>query len=211
MEALKQSDFSPSDRIFRWWTISILAVNITISVLILLFLTIGLGKVKETGGLMDMLILFYGMVREAGGIAGAIYLLIFGSNVFLLGRILYHKCKTKQLDEKLAVRAVMSNITIKSWMVLIILTDIAAIVFPILTMYLRHPGTEGSHAAMAGEVYASGDSHSSIEQWLYFCVFLWTLIFTSNTLLLFRGLSHKCDRHEQKPEDLNWLNMPAQA
>ena len=66
MEAPKQSNFSPSYRIFKWWTISTLAVNIAISALILLFLTVGLGKVRETGGLMDMLILFYYMVREAG-------------------------------------------------------------------------------------------------------------------------------------------------
>ncbi|MHC4735488.1 MAG: hypothetical protein ACYTDW_13680 [Planctomycetota bacterium] len=205
MEAPKQSDFSPSDRIFKWWTIITLAVNIAISALIFSFLTVGLGKVRETRGLMDMLILFYHMVREAGGIIGAIYLLIFGSNAVLLGRILY--------DEKVAVRAVMLDIGIKSWTVLIILIDIAAIVFPFLTMVLRHPGTEGSHAAMAGEVYSDGTSSSGLtaDTLLYLCIFLWTLIFTSNTLLLFRSLCHKCDRRQPKPEDLHWLNMPAQA
>jgi hypothetical protein len=210
METSGQFDYSPADRILKWWTISTLAVNTAISALILLFLTVGLGKVRETGGLTDMLLLFYGMVREAGGIAGIIYLLILGSNAVLLGRILYHRCKSRHFDEKLTVRAVMSNIAIKSWTVLILLIDFAAIVFPILTMYLRHPGTEGSHAVMAGEIYASGGSHSSIEQWLYFCVFLWTLTFTSNTLLLFRGLFHKC-RREQEPQYLHLLNMPAQA
>lgn len=209
METSGQIEYSPTDRIFKWWTISTLAVNTTISALILLFLTVGPGKVRETGGLTDMLILFYGMVREAGGIAGAIYLLIFGSNAVLLGRILYHRCRSRQFDEKLTVRAVMSNIGIKSWTVLIILINIAAIVFPLLTMYLRRPDV--SDAAISGEVYASGGSHSSIEQWLYFCVFLWTLTFTSNTLLLFRGLFHKCDRHKQKPQYLHLLNMPAQA
>lgn len=194
MEAPKQIDFSPSDRIFRWWTIITLAVNIAISALIFLFLTIGLGKVKETGGLMDMLILFYGMVREGGGIVGAIYLLIFGSNAFLLGRILYHKCKTRNLDEKIAVRPVMSNIAIKSWTVLILLIDIAAIVFPILTMVLRR--SDVSYATTHGEVYTAGGSSSSIDQCLHFCVFLWVLIFTSNTLLLFRALFHKCDSSE---------------
>jgi hypothetical protein len=73
--------------------------------------------------------------------------------------------------------------------------DIAAIVFPILTMYIRR--SEVSYAEMHGEVYTSGGSSSSIDQWLYFCVFLWTLIFASNTLLLFRSLFHKCDRQEQ--------------
>lgn len=147
---------------------------------------------------MDMLILFYYMVREAGGIIGAIYLLIFGSNAVLLGRILYHKCKPKQFEEKVVVRAVMSNIGIKSWTVLILLIDIAAIVFPFLTMVLRHPGTEGSHAAMAGEVYSDGRSSSGFtaDTLLYFCVFLWTIIFASNTLLLIRSLFHKCDRGE---------------
>ncbi len=211
METSGQIDFSPADRIFKWWTISTLAVNTTISALILLFLTVGLGKVRETGGLTDMLLLFYYMVREAGGIAGAIYLLIFGSNAVLLGRILYHRCKPRQLEEKIAVRTVMSNIAIKSWTVFILLIDVAAIVFPFLTMFLRHLGKEGSHAAMAGEVYASGGSSSSIEQWLYFCIFLWTLIFTSNTLLLFRSLFHKCDRQEPKAADLNLLNMSVQA
>jgi hypothetical protein len=194
LEALKQGVFSPSDRIFEWWTIITLAVNIAISALIFLFFTVGLGKVRETGTIADMLLLFYYMAREAGGIAGAIYLLIFGSNAVLFGRILYHKCKFKQLDEKAAVRAVMLDLGIKLWMVLIILVDIAAIVLPFLTMYLRHPGTEGSHAAAAGELYASGGSRSTAGQWLYFCVFLWALIFTSNTLLLFRSLFHKCER-----------------
>jgi len=108
-----------------------------------------------------------------------------------------------------AFRAFMSDTAIKSWTVLIVLTDIAAIVFPILTMYLRRPDV--SDAAMSGEVYTAGGSVSSIDQWLYFCVFLWTVIFTSNTLLLFRSLFHKCDRRQPKPEDLYWLNMPAQA
>ncbi|NIP23053.1 MAG: hypothetical protein GWN67_27170 [Phycisphaerae bacterium] len=195
MEAPKQIDFSPSDRIFKLWTIITLAVNITISALILLFLTVGLGKVKETRGLMDMFILFYHMVREAGGIVGAIYLLIFGSNAVLLGRVLYHKCKTKQIDGKLAVRTVMSNIAIKSWIVLILLIDIAAIVFPILTMALRR--SDVSHARTHGEVYTAGGSSSSIDQWLHFCVFFWVLIFTSNALLLFRSLFHKCEKPEQ--------------
>jgi len=195
MDALKQSDLSPTDRIFKWWTIITLVVNIAVSALILLFLTVGPGKVKETGGLMDMYILFYHMVREGGGIVGAVYLIIFSSNAVLLGRLLYHKCKPRKLDEKVAVRTVMSNITIKSWTVLILLMDIAAIVFPILTMYLRRPDV--SDAAMSVEVYTAGGSSSSIDQWLHFCVFLWVLFFTSNTLLLFRSLFHKCDRQEQ--------------
>jgi hypothetical protein len=209
MEAPTQIDLSPSARVFKWWTMITLAVNIAISALILLFLTVGPVKVKETGGLMDMYILFYHMVREGGGIVGSVYLLIFGSNAVLLGRILYHKCKTRQLGEKLSARAVMSNIGIKSWTVLILLIDIAAIIFPILTMYLRRPDV--SDAAISGEVYTSGGSSSSTDQWLHFCVFLWTLIFTSNTLLLFRSLFHKCNRRESKPEDLHWLNMQAQA
>lgn len=194
MGARGQSIFSPSERIYKWWITSTLAVNAAISALIFLFLTVGLGKVRETGTIADMLLLFYYMVREGGGLIGAIYLLIFGSNAVLLGRILYHKCKTKQLEEKGAVRATMSHIGIKLWTVLIILVDIAAIVLPFLTMYLRHPGTEGSHAAAAGELYASGGSRSTADQLLYFCVFLWTLIFTSNTLLLLRSLFHKCER-----------------
>jgi hypothetical protein len=91
MEAPGQSFFSPSERIFKWWITATLAVNVAISALIFLFLTVGVGKVRETGIIADMLLLFYHMVREAGGIAGAIYLLIFGSNAVLLGRILYHK------------------------------------------------------------------------------------------------------------------------
>jgi len=30
MEVLKQSDFSPSDRIFKWWTIITLATDVAI-------------------------------------------------------------------------------------------------------------------------------------------------------------------------------------
>jgi len=151
------------------------------------------------------------MVREAGGIIGAIYLLIFGSNAVLLGRILYHKCKPNQLEEKVAVRAVMLDIGIKSWTVLILLTDIAAIVFPILTMYLRQPDV--SYAEMHREVYPLAHQPSGLtaDTLLYFCVFLWTLIFTSNTILLFRSLCHKCDKREPKAAGLNLLNMPAQA
>ncbi|MHC4692963.1 MAG: hypothetical protein ACYS67_09485 [Planctomycetota bacterium] len=194
METSGQIYFSPSDRIFKWWTVSTLGVNVAITALILLFLTIGLGKVKEIGGVMDMLIFFYHMVKEGGGIVGAIYLLIFGSNAVLLGRVLYHKCKTRQLDEKPAVRTVISNIAIKSWTVFILLINIAAIVFPILTMILRR--SDVSYATTHGEIYTAGGSRSTVDQWLYFCVFLWTLIFISNTLLLFRSLVHKCDRKE---------------
>jgi len=136
-------------------------------------------------------------------------LVVFASNAYLLGRILYHKCKPRKLDEKVAVRTVMSNIAIKLWTVLIILVDIAAIVFPLLTVHLRRPDV--SDTTMSGEVYTAGGSSSSIDQWLRFCVFLWTLIFTSNTLLLFRSLFRKCDVPEHKTADLNLLNMPAQA
>jgi putative copper export protein len=123
-------------------------------------------------------------------------LIVFASNAFLLGRSLYHKCgKPKQLEEQVTVRANRLDWGIKVWTVLIILVDISAVVFPFLTMYLRGPDV--SDAAMSGEVYTSDGSSSSIDQWLYFCVFLWTLIFTSNTLLLFRSLVHKCDKPEQ--------------
>jgi hypothetical protein len=132
--------------------------------------------------LTDMLS-FASLLARGSGIG----LVIFTSNAFLLGRILY-------LDEKVAVRTIMLDIGIKSWTVLIILMNIAAIVFPILTMYLRRPDV--SDAAMSGEVYTVDGLSSSIDQWLYVCVFLWMLIFTSNTLLLLRNLFHKCDRGE---------------
>jgi hypothetical protein len=189
MEALKQGDLSPNDRIFKWWTIITLVTDVGIFV----FACIPIWPLFK--GVLgsrpaEMLSFASALARGCG-----INLVVFASNAYLLGRFLYHKCKTRQLEEKLAVRTVMSNIAIKSWIVLIILIDIAAIIFPILTMYLRR--TDVSDAAMAGEVYASSGSSSSIDQWLYFCVFLWTLIFTSNTLLLFRGLFHKCGGQEQ--------------
>jgi hypothetical protein len=139
-------------------------------------------------------------------------LAVFASNAYLLGRSFYHKCKPKQLEEKVAVRAAILEIGIKVWTVLIMLINVAAIVFPILTMYLRRPDV--SYAEMHEEVYypaAGSSSGLTADKWLYFCVFLWTLIFTSNTLLLFRSLCHKCDRREPKAADLNLLNMPAQA
>jgi hypothetical protein len=123
-------------------------------------------------------------------------LVIFASNTYLLGRILYHKCKPKQLEEKVAVRAVMLDIGIKSWTVLIILMNIAAIVFPILTMVLRRPDV--SYAEIHEEVYPATGSSSGLtaDDLLYVCVFLWTIIFASNTVLLIRNLFHKCDRGE---------------
>ena len=190
MEAPKQSDFSPSDGIFKWWTIITLVTDVGIFVFACLPIW-PLFKGVFGSRLTEMLSFASTLARGCG-----IGLVVFASNAYLLGRVLYHKCKTKQLDEKPAFRTVMSNIAIKSWTVLILLIDIAAIVFPFLTMYLRHPGTEGSHAAAAGELYASGGSRSTTDQLLHFCVFLWTLIFTSNTLLLFRSLFHKCDGNE---------------
>ncbi|MHC4728560.1 MAG: hypothetical protein ACYS17_15170 [Planctomycetota bacterium] len=139
--------------------------------------------------LTDMLS-FASLLARGSGIG----LVLFASNAYLLGRMLYHKCKPKQLEEKVAVRAVMSEIGIKVWTVLIISMNIAAIVFPFLTMVLRRPDV--SDAAMSGEVYTADGLSTSKDQWLYVCVFLWALIFTSNTLLLFRSLFHKCDRGE---------------
>ncbi len=191
MEALKQSDLSPSDRIFKWWTIITLVTDVGIFVFACLPIW-PLFKGVFGSRLTEMLSFASTLARGCG-----IGLVVFASNAYLLGRVLYHKCKTKQLDEKPAFRTVMSNIAIKSWTVLILLIDIAAIVFPFLTMYLRHPGTEGSHASAAGELYASGGPRSTADQLLYFCVFLWTLIFTSNTLLLLRSLVHKWDKPEQ--------------
>jgi len=203
MEAPKQSDFSPSEGIFKWLTIITLVTDVGIFVFACLPIW-PLFKSVLGASLTEMLSFASYLARGCG-----IGLVVFASNAYLLGRILYHKCKPKQLEEKVAVRAVMSNIGIKSWTVLILLIDVAAIVFPILTMYLRRPDV--SDAAMSGEVYTSGGSSSTVDQWLYFCVFLWTLIFTSNTLLLFRSLCHKCDKREPKAADLNLLNMPAQA
>ena len=188
MEAPKQSDFSPSGRIFKWWIIITLVTDVGI----LVFACLPIWPLFESvlGASMTDMLSFASLLARGSGIG----LVIFASNAYLLGRILYHKCKPKQLDEKVAVRTIMSDTGIKVWTVFIILTDFAAIVFPILTMVLRRPDV--SDAAMSGEVYTSDGLSTSIDQWLYVCVFLWTLIFTSNTLLLFRNLLHKCDRGE---------------
>ena len=196
METSGQIDYSSSEIIFKWWTIITLGVNIAVAALILLFLTVGPGQLKETGTMTDMLILFYHMVKEAGGIVGIVYLFIFGSNAFLLGRILYHRCcKPDQIEEKVAVRAVMSNVGIKLWTVLIVLIDIAAIVFPILTLLIRRPDTEGSYATTAGELYSASVLASGLtgDQLLHICVLLWTFLFASNTILLIHSLFHRCE------------------
>ena len=188
MEAPKQSDFSPSEGIFKWWIIITLVTDVGI----LVFACLPIWPLFESvlgATLTDMLSFASTLARGSG-----IGLVIFASNAFLLGRILYHKCKPRQVDEKVAVRTIMSEIGIKVWTVLIILMNIAAIVFPILTMVLRRPDV--SDAAMSGEVYTADGLSTSIDQWLYFCVFLWTIIFTSNTVLLIRNLFHKCDRGE---------------
>ena len=206
MEAPKQSDFSPSDRIFKWWAIITLVTDVGIFVFACLPIWPLFESVLGTS-LTEMLSFASTLARGCG-----IGLAVFASNAYLLGRILYHKCKPKQLEEKVAVRAVMSNIGIKAWTVLILLIDVAAIVFPILTMYMRRPDV--SYAEMHEEVYYPADGLSSgftADKLLYICVFLWTIIFTSNTLLLFRSLFHKCDKREPKAADLNLLNMPAQA
>jgi hypothetical protein len=189
MEALKQSDLSPTDRIFKWWTIITLVTDVGIFVFACLPVW-PLFKGVLGSRLAEMLSFASALARGCG-----IGMVVFASNAYLLGRFLYHKCKLRKLEEKVAVRTVMSNIAIKSWTVLILLMDIAAIVFPILTIVLRR--SDASYATTHGEVYTAGSSSSSIDQWLHFCVFLWTLIFTSNTLLLFRSLFHKCGGQEQ--------------
>ena len=190
MEAPKQSDFSPSEGIFKWWIIITLVTDVGI----LVFACLPIWPLFESvlgASLTDMLSFASALARGSG-----IGLVIFASNAYLLGRILYHKCKPKQLDEKLAVRTIMSNIGIKLWTVLILLIDIAAIVFPILTMYLRRPDV--SYAEMHEEVYPAAGSSSGLtaDDLLYVCVFLWTIIFASNMLLLIRNLFHRCDRGE---------------
>lgn len=190
MEAAKQSDFSPSERIFKWWIIITLVTDVGI----LVFACLPIWPLFESvlgATLTDMLSFASALARGSG-----IGLVIFASNAYLLGRILYHKCKPKQLEEKVAVRAVMSEIGIKVWTVLIILIDVAAIVFPFLTMVLRRPDV--SYAEMHEEVYPAAGSSSGLtaDTLLYFCVFLWTIIFASNTVLLIRNLLHKCDRGE---------------
>ena len=190
MESAKQSDFSPSDRIFKWWTIITLVTDVGIFVFACLPMW-PLFKSVLGASLTEMLSFASYLARGSG-----IGLVVFASNAYLLGRILYHKCKPKQLDEKLAVRTVMSNIGIKSWTVLMILIDVAAIVFPILTMVLRR--SDVSYAEMHEEVYPAAGSSSGLtaDDLLYVCVFLWTIIFASNTVLLIRNLFHKCDRGE---------------
>ncbi len=193
MEAPKQSDFSPSEGIFKWWIIITLVTDVGILVFACLPIWPLFESVLGTG-LTDMLSFASALARGSG-----IGLVVFASNAYLLGRSFYHKCgKPKQLEEQVVVRANRLDIGIKAWTVLIILIDVAAIVFPILTMYLRRPGTEGSHAAMAGELYASSGSTSGLtaDDLLYVCVFLWTIIFASNTVLLIRNLFHRCGRSE---------------
>lgn len=186
----------PPATIIKWWIIITLAADAGILVfacvtwlpVLPLFENI-LGRV-----LTEMLILASTLTR-----AGGIGLFVFASNAYLLGRILYHRCsKTEQLEESASVRAVGFDMGIKAWTILIILIDVAAIVFPLLTMYMRHPGTEGSHAAGAGELYPSAGSASGLtaDQLLLFFVFLWTIIFLSNTLLLIRSLFHQCNLDE---------------
>lgn len=186
----------PRDRIVKWWTIITLAADIAILALVCLFLAVRFESARKTGPIMDMLILFYHMVKEAGGIAGAIYLLIFGSNVVLLARSFLHRCgDSRQVEEQVKIHAVKLGVVIKLWTALTILIDVAAVVFPLLTLFLRRPGTEGSHAAMAGELYPTAGSASGLTatQSLHFCVFLWTVIFASNTFLLIRSLFHQCN------------------
>ena len=87
----------------------------------------------------------------------------------------------------------------KLWTVLIILINIAAIVFPLLTMYLRRPDV--SYAEMHEEVYphAGPSPFLTADKFLYVCVFLWTIIFVSNTLLLICNLFHKYDSRRLHP------------
>ena len=205
MEVQKQTVFSSPDRIFKWWTI----ITLVADVAILLFACLPIRKLLwnlRGAVLIDMLVLA-SIIARAGGIG----LILFASNAFLLGRILYYKYKPNQLDVKVAAHTPISNIGIKSWTILILLINISAIVFPFLIMYISRP--EVSYAEMHEEVYPSAGSPSGLtaDKLLYLCVFLWTLIFTSNTLLLFRGLFHKCDRREHEEAGLNLMNMPAQA
>jgi preprotein translocase subunit SecG len=193
METSGQSDCSPSEGIFKWWIIITLVTDVGI----LVFACLPIWPLFESvlgASLTDMLSFASALARGSG-----IGLVIFASNAFLLGRILYHRCKPKQLDQKVAVRAVMSNIGIKAWTVLIIVIDVAAIVFPILTMYMRRPDV--SYAEMHEEVYPAAGASSGLtaDTWLFVCVFLWTIIFASNTVLLIHNLFHKCEKDGQHP------------
>ncbi|MDH4240425.1 MAG: hypothetical protein OEW48_12760 [Phycisphaerae bacterium] len=190
MDAPGQSDFSPSEGIFKWWTIITLVTDVAILLFACLPVRTLLWNLR--GAILIDMLVFASIIARAGGIG----LVIFASNAYLLGRILYHKCKSRQLDEKLAVRTIMSEIGIKVWTVLILLINISAIVFPFLIMYIRRPDV--SYAEMHGEVYPPAHQPSGLtaDKLLYLCVFLWTIIFASNTVLLFRSLFHKCDRGE---------------
>ena len=206
MEVQKQTVFSQPDRIFKWWTIIILVIDVGILLFACLPVRTLLWNLRGAV-LIDMLVLASIIARARG-----IGLIVFASNAFLLGCILYHKCgKLDQLEKKVALRPVIPDIGIKLVTILILLINIAAIVFPFLIISIRRP--EVSYAEMHGEIYPPAHQPSGLTagDLLYFFVFLWTLIFTSNTLLLFRSLFLICNRCEPKPEDLNWLNMPAQA
>ena len=182
----------PLGMIFKWWTIITLATDVGILVFAC-FACLPIWTLFESvlGRVVTDMLVFASILTRAGGIG----LLVFASNAYLLGRILYHRCsKPEQLEEQVAVRAVGLDMSIKVWTVLIILIDVAAIVFPILTLLYRRPDV--SYAQMHEEVYPHAGSASGLtaeDQLLYFCVFLWTIIFISNTLLLIRNLFHKCN------------------
>lgn len=201
MEVQKQTVFSQSDRIFKWWIKITLATDLAILLFACLPVRTILWNFRGTV-LIDMLVLA-SIIARAGGIG----LVVFASNAFLLGRILYFKYKSNEP----AARTTALNTGIKVWTVLILLINIIAIGLPFLTMYVRRP--EVSYAEMHGEIYPTAHQPSGLttDHVLYFFVFLWTIIFTSNTLLLFYSLYNKRHRREPKAADLNLLNMPAQA
>jgi len=185
---------NPSAKLEKVWTKSTFAADIAVSALVCLFLLISFESPRHAGPITEIFMLANFAVREAGRISGFVYLFIFASNAVLVGHFIYHRCnKARELEEKCKVRTAVLGIGIKAWTVLIILINIAAIVFPLLFLIIGRE--EGSHAQMAGEVYPPAVQAAGLTtiQVLHFVVFFWVILFASNISLLIRKLFHKCD------------------
>jgi tRNA A-37 threonylcarbamoyl transferase component Bud32 len=177
---------SPSSQAFKRWAIATFAMNTAILLIACSLFVLPIKGLHRLGPVGQILGLFAFMISEAP----VLWFLFLASNTLLVGRYVLRKYGISLFGQShVQSRAAILNVLLAVWTSLTILADIAATLFPILTLLLRRPGA--SQAPAVGEVYASTLASASIttDQLLVMAALLWAVIFGSNTYLLIRSLS----------------------
>ena len=184
-----------SDKVFKWWAIGTFAADVVMLVFACLALIVPFKGIGDAGAIGELFALAAFMISEMP----VIWLLFLASNVILVARYVYCRYAGSGRGKYRGALGVAFAV----WTVLTILADIAATIFPILTLLYRQPDV--SHAEAAGEVYAVARSSSGLtaDQLLISAVLVWTVVFASNTYLLIRSLFDKCKggRQDSQAQD----------